>query len=141
MSKNIAEIFYEHGGYSSDSAFYGQDNYISLDESTGTYIPQGVLRLNALCNITASVDYTSLSSGNLMDDLIISELALSIADSSYDTVHIDPETGQLENKHWEIAYRYMLDMYGVNQDGEMVLPIVVGESRACENFEIATLSF
>lgn len=122
MTRTITTMFYDHGGYVSDSGMEEQDNYISLDDVTSTYVPQAVLRLNSLCNATVSVDYTSLSSGNIMDDVIIAELALSIADSEYDKLHVDPETFEVENKHWQTAYRYMLDMYGLVVDGKSKLP-------------------
>jgi len=143
---DIVEIFYRNGGYESDSIYVSQSDYISFLDVTSTYIPQANLRLNALCDITASVDYTSgsVSSGNLMDDLIIAELALSIADSEYDKVHVDPDTGEIENKHWLAAYRYMLDMYGVTVTGafgriETQLPKFQGSS-ALIYMEISTMS-
>jgi hypothetical protein len=145
MTRDIATMFYENGGYVSDSSYAGQDNYISYDYVTATFIPQGVLRLNSACDTTASVDYTSgsISSGALMDDLIIAELALSAADSQYNTVHINPVTGKTENIHYEVARRYMLDMYGVSDGKRFVLPreALMGETgKPGMEFEIATLS-
>lgn len=142
MSSNIVELFYTNGGYESSSEQEGAPAYISIENVTGTYIPQGVLRLNALCDLTVSFDTSSLSTGNVMDDLIVAELALSIADSQYDRLHVDPETGETENKHWDLAYRYMLDMYGVSVDGRMVLPRAGATFQASIlGIEIATMSF
>lgn len=146
MTRDIGAMFYENGGYISDSAYVGQDHYISYDYMTSTFVPQGVLRLNSVCITTASVSYTSgsITSGGLMDDLIIAELALSAADSQYDTVHINPVTGKTENKHYMVARQYMLDMYGVSDGRKVVLPreAVLGETdKPGMEFEIATLSY
>lgn len=135
------QTFYDNGGYISDSSYEDSGDYISIDDATSTYIPQAVLRLNAICSITATVDYTSLTSGNLMDDLIIAELALSMADSEYDKLHVDPQTMAVENKHYSTARQYMIDMYGIAVNGEIVLPGEMGGSAACGRMDIATLSF
>lgn len=148
---NIVEMFYRQGGYISDSSFEGQPGYIAIYLVTGTYIPMALERLNSLCFLNRSIDYTSFSSGNSLDDLIITELALSIADSEYDKLHIDPDTGQVENRHWMTAYRYMLDAYGVTvREGfgrlRTVLPreaAIGGDlslNTAMKDLEIATLS-
>jgi hypothetical protein len=139
MARNITDMFYSHGGYLSDSA--GQPDYISVDDVTATYIPQAVLRLNSVCDVTRSVDYTSMTSGNLMDDVILAELALSIADSEYDKLHVDPQTMAVENKHLTTARQYMLEMYGTMINGERVLPGEMVGSAACESMDIATLSY
>lgn len=136
-------MFYEHGGYTSDSAYSGQDNYISVNDVTGTYILQAVSRMNSLCLTSVSVD-TSSTTGDPMDDVIIAELALSIADSEYDQLHVDPETYAVENKHWTVAERYMLDMYGVPFGGELKLPKEIQgirETSLYHGFDVATLSF
>lgn len=118
MTKNISELFYDRGGYTSASEFSGQDNYISVDDCTGTYVPMGLQMINSLCDITTSVTYGStMSTGDNMDNLIISELSLYIADSSYDKIHIDPESGEMENRHWDLALSFMIAMYG--EDGEL----------------------
>ena len=139
MSRTIVEMFYSHGGYESDSAYADQDNYISLDHCTGTYMPQAVLRLNSLCETTVSVNYTSLSTGDLMNDVIVAELALSIADSEYDKLHVDPLTFQVENKHWLAAKTYMLDMYGVSRKGDLYLPREVNGTKAHDEIEAAVV--
>lgn len=140
MVRDITLMFYEHGGYKSDSSYSEQDDYISTEDVTSTYVPQAVLRLNAICNKTASVDYASMTSGNLMDDVIIAELALSIADSEFDKLHIDPDTGAVENKHYIVARQYMLDMYGVNVNGNMVLPGEGESTKAYFDLNISTMS-
>lgn len=139
MAKNIAQMFYSHGGYQSGSGFVGQTDYISVDDVTSTYVPQAVLRLNAICGLSETVDYSNLTSSNLMNDVIIAELALSIADSEYDKLHVDPQTLAVENKHYSTARQYMLDMYGIVVNGEVILPSEA--SAACGSMDIATLSF
>lgn len=146
MTRDICLMFYEHGGYVSDSQYSDQDHYIAYSDATGTYIPQALLRMNSLCEITQSVSYVegSVVTNNKMDDVILAELALSVADSEYDKLHVDPQTMMVENKHWEAAYRYMLDIYGISANGELVLPREAhsGESyRAYGDFGVATLSF
>lgn len=150
MTRNIAETFYENGGYTSDSSFASQDNYISVNDTTGSYIPQAVLRMNRMCATSVSVDTGSISSGNMMYDTIVAELALSIADSEYDKLHVDPETGAVENKHYMVARQYMLDMFGVPQRDSFgriafVLPseAIYGSAlsdRAANAMVIATMS-
>lgn len=122
MTKNILELFYDHGGYESDSAYSAQDNYISADDVTGTYVPTAITRFNSMCQLTRSYDTGSISVGNIMDDVIVAELALSIADSEYDKLHVDPETYEIENKHMMVAMQYMKDVYGIPYKGTIVLP-------------------
>jgi hypothetical protein len=142
MARDIAVMFYEHGGYESDSASSDKTNYIDYDDVTSTYVPQALLRLNAICGLsrTVSFDTGSVSSGNSMDDVILAELALSIADSEYDKLHIDPDTGAMENKHYTVAKQYMLDMYGVSNKGEIVLPNQIEGNKAYFDMRISTLS-
>jgi len=130
-------MFYDHGGYVSESNYIGQPNYISPDDCTGTYVPQAVLRLNSLCATTVSVDYTSMLTTNMMDDVILAELALSIADSEYDKLHVDPETYAIENKHWMTAYGYMVNMYGISLNGKMKLPREVDGMKACNEMYVS----
>jgi hypothetical protein len=143
MSKNILDMFFEHGGYTSQSGYESQSDYISEDSVTSTYVPQAISRMNSLCLISVSVDTLS-TTGDPMDDVIIAELALSIADSEYDKVHVDPETYQVENKHWLVAKRYMLDMYGIPIDGELKFPREVsggsGATSVYSGIDVATLS-
>ena len=115
MVKDIPSMFYSNGGYSYDTTFESSSNYISRDDCTSTYIPQAVIIFNALCNLSRTVDYTStyVTSSDTMDDLIITELSLAFADSTFDKVHVDPETGERENRHWDLAMKYMLARYGV----------------------------
>jgi hypothetical protein len=141
MALTIADMFYSHGGYISDSSYSTQDNYISLDHVTGTYIPQAVERLNSICKTNCVVDTSSLLSGDPMDDVIIAELALSIADSEYDKLHIDPQTGAIENKHMTVANQYMRDMYGIGVNGEVILPNQQASSKPYGDMKISTLSF
>ena len=146
MTIDIASMFYAHGGYTSESAYSDQTNYISYEDLTATYIPQSVQRLDSLCMVTTSVSYVvgTVSTGDLMDDVILAELALSIADSIYDKLHVDPETGRTENKHRDVAMKYMLDMYGVASNKyKLLLPkeVALGERfQACMEFEISTAS-
>jgi len=142
MTRDIALMFYEHGGYVSDSANSDQPNYIAYDDVTSTYVPQALLRLNSICGLSRTISYetNSISSGNLMDDVTIAELALSIADSEYDKLHIDPETGAIENKHYTVAEKYMLNMYGVSYKGDVVLPNQVEANKAYYDMRISTLS-
>jgi hypothetical protein len=142
MTLNIVDMFYSHGGYTSDSAYSTSDggNYIPLDHVTGTYIPQAVERFNSVCRITRSVDTSTMQTGNSMDDVIIAELALSIADSEYDKLHVDPVTGAIENKHYTVAKQYMLDMYGSVVNGELVLPIQKASGKPYFDLYVSTMS-
>jgi len=132
-------MFYSHGGYRSDSSYSGSDDYISVEDVTGTYIPQAVQRLNAICRLTVSVDTASSTTADKMNDVIIAELALSIADSEYDKLHVDPTTGVIENKHYSSAKQYMLDLYGTNIDGKVVLPNQ-GSNKPYGDLNISTMS-
>ena len=144
MVKNIPQIFYDNGGYKSDSDYSESDVYISYDECTSTFVPQAVIMFNALCSIERTVEYTgSVTSSDSMDDLIIAELSLAFADSSYDTVHIDPETGIRENRHWQLAMMYMLGRYGIPAKGEFGknVQILPGQSSgAYGSLAISTMS-
>lgn len=140
MSLTIVELFYQNGAYVSESGYASQSNYISLDHVTGTYVSQSLQMFNSLCDKTSSVSTASWSTGNIVDDLIIAELALSIADSEYDKLHVDPETGAIENKHEFVARKYMTNMYGVMVDGEMVLPREAGSNKPYYDLKISTAS-
>jgi len=145
MTRDIALMFYDHGGYESNSTYSEQDNYISYDDLTSTYIPQALMRMNSLCSTSVTVSYSAgtVSSGGVMDDVILAELALSIADSEYDKLHIDPESYQIENKHWMTAHKYMLDMYGISMKGELLLPkeAILGEAYTPYGpLDVATMS-
>jgi hypothetical protein len=72
-----------------------------------------------------------------MHDVIVAELALSIADSEYDKLHVDPETLQVENKHLKTAYTYMLEMFGVSKEGKLKLPRELAGSSAHGEIEAA----
>lgn len=140
MSLSIVELFYQNGAYESDSGYASQSNYISLEHVTGTYISQSLQMFNSMCEQTATVSTASWSTGDTVDDLIIAELALSIADSEYNKLHVDPETGAVENKHEFVARNYMINMYGVMVDGKMVLPREAGSNKPYYDIEISTAS-
>jgi hypothetical protein len=143
--KDIPSMFYSNGGYSSDSSLVESSNYISPDDCTSTYIPQALIMFNAMCDLQRTVDYTgsNVTSSNTMDDLIITELSLAFADSTFDKVHVDPETGERENRHWDLAMKYMLGRYGISKertDGRMIT-ILPGATSVAGSMLNITLSY
>ncbi len=121
MPFSIVDMFYKTSGYTSESAFSGSDDYIPLLDVTGSYIPIAELFFEKLSAtlVTISGD----SSGNILDDKIIAELAALGADFQLQNALIDPETGEPENRHWDIAQLYILQSYGIMLDnGQIVMP-------------------
>jgi len=130
MALTIVDRFYSTSGYSTDS---DASDYISADAITSTFAPSGELLLESLCEVTISVVWTGSAgstSGDLIDDWIISEFAAYNADLHFDRVHTNPETGEMENRHWETAIRLCEAKYGIMVDGEVILPAYLDEYKA-----------
>ena len=144
MTKTILDIFYDNGGYHEDETLGTTDSYISPNIVTSTYIPQAIIIMNRLCDISLSYNSeTTKSDGTLMDDLIIAEIALSLADSEYDKLHIDPETGQSENRHWQLAMKYMLSIYGIpveDKFGRETTVLPANTSKPYGSMSVITMS-
>lgn len=142
MTQTIQDMFYKLGGYTTES---DKEPYISITDATGTYIPLGAARFNAMCQNakTASVNTSSSTTGDVFDDRVIAELALYYADSSYDVLHIDPDTYQVENRHYTIAEKMVLDKYGVydRKYGRVILPAYVDGTHAYSDLGVASLSY
>jgi hypothetical protein len=141
-AQSIVQMFYQLGGYSSES---DMKPYIATSTVQDTYIPLGEGQFNSMCQTvkTASVGTSSWSTGDLLDDRIVAELALYFADSSYDTLHIDPDTYQTENRHYKIAEELILVRYGVRdkKTGDIILPGYANDIRAYAGIGISSLSY
>ena len=128
MAQTIVEMFYDTTGYSSSD--------ISTASVTGTYIPFGEETLENLAQVTISIAWTgsgASSSGNIYDDKIIAEFAGYFADNKRDTVRINPETDEPENRHWEEAMKLLLAKYGIlGATGEVVPPLYLIEEKALD---------
>lgn len=142
MAQTIVDMFYILGGYTTES---DKQPHISMTDVTATYVPLGEGRFNAMCQgaKTASVSTSSWSTGDIYDDRIIAELSLYYADSSYDVLHIDPDTYQVENRHYAIAEKMVLDRYGLydRKYGRVILPAYADDMHPYSNIGIATLSY
>jgi hypothetical protein len=92
---------------------------------------------------TATVGTASWTTGDILNDRIVAELALYFADSSYDVLHIDPDTYQVENRHYKIAETLIMTRYGVRdrKTGDVMLPAYADDSQANASFSIASLSY
>jgi divalent metal cation (Fe/Co/Zn/Cd) transporter len=128
---SIVDLFRSTTGYSTDSA---SSNYIAYTDITGTYIPFGEEQIESLAQITVSLVYTgslSGSAGNEINNKIIAEFAGFHADTEMDKVHIDPETGAPENRHWETAIQLLNAKYGIiGESGRVILPLYLAEEKA-----------
>ena len=94
--QTITQMFYNLGGYESDSTKSQYPDYISVDDAQNTYISFAVNEVNKLCftEHTVSYDPVADTTGDVYDDRIIAHRALSFADMEYDKVRVDPDTGK-----------------------------------------------
>ena len=114
-SGSITQTFYSGSGYArTESAAVGV--YIPPDRVNYVYIPRAEAWVNRLgattLSITVSAESNSTTDSPLVDDLV-AEYSMYLADAEYDTVRRDPETGQPENRHYEVAKQMLLDLYGI----------------------------
>jgi len=129
---SIVDLFYSTTGYNdTDTA---SSNYIAYADVTGTYIPFGEEQIESLAQITVSIVYTgslSGSAGNEVDNKIIAEFSGFHADTEMDKVHVNPETGAPENRHWETALQLLNSKYGIiGESGDIILPLYLAEEKA-----------
>lgn len=113
-SGSITQTFYSGSGYVQTDN--GTGAYIPVDRVNYVYIPsaeQWVNRMGATTlSITVSAASNSTADSPLIDRLV-AEYSMFLADSEYDTVRRDPETGQPENRHYDTAFTMLLDLYGI----------------------------
>lgn len=128
MALTVIDIFYSTSGFDTDS---NSNRFMPLDTVTSTYIPLGETKLNDLASTSFSIDFSTTStSGNLNDDWIISEFAAFYADNVFDTFHINPETGEQENRHYDTAILLMNARYGIRVGGDIIMPRYAQQMRA-----------
>jgi len=140
MAQSISTMFYNLGGYVTES---DKNPYVSVADVTGTYVPMATTRFNSLCYGAATMSVVSDSCGDVYNDRIIAELSLFFADSSYDTLHVDPDTYQVENRHYTVASKMILDRYGIRdrKTGEIYFPCFSDDNRPYSDIGISTLSY
>lgn len=121
MAFDIVDMFYKTSGYTSDSAYADSDNYVPVSDVTGSYIPIAEIFFEKV--IDKAITISSNTTGDIFDDKIIAELAALTADFQMQNLMINPDTGEPENRHWQIANLYMLQGYGImTKDGTTILP-------------------
>lgn len=122
MALTIVDWFYSTSGYTTDSS---STDFVPVDTVTGTYAPRGEDLIESICSISITIPWTGTNgstSGNLVDDWIVSEFAAFSADLDFNKMYIDPESGEMENRHWDTAMKLCRAKYGLLIDGELVLP-------------------
>ena len=127
---SIVDLFYSASGARTDSS---NPRFVPVADVTSTYVPFGTDRLNDLALVTRSVPWTgsgASSSGNVTDDKIIAEFAAYLFDSHLDVVHVDPDTGQPLNKHWDQALTLINSKYGVMVNNRVVAPLHARSMKA-----------
>lgn len=144
MAQTVVDMFYKLGGYQTDSS---SPAHISAADITGTYVPLAVSYFNTLCvgAHTISIDWTGSSgssSGNLLDDRIVAELSLYFADSAYDTLHVDPDDAERENRHLTLANTLILNTYGIydRKYGKLLFPNTQDDNSALASMGVANLT-
>jgi hypothetical protein len=145
MAQTVVDMFYKLGGYTTDSS---SPAHISAADITGTYVPLAVSYFNSLCENarTVSINWTgsvsASSSGNLLDDRIVAELSLYFADSAYDTLHVDPDDAERENRHLTIATALILNTYGIydRKYGKLLFPNTQDDNSALASMGVANLT-
>lgn len=128
MALTIPQLFYSTSGANETDA--SNPRYAPIADVSSTYVPFGLDTLNNLASVTRSVTWTDSSSGNTVDDKIISEFAAYFWDTTFQTAQFDPETGQPENRHWQTAMQILNSKYGVLVGGDIVPPLYGLEERA-----------
>jgi len=121
-SYSILDWFVKLSGYRTDST-NGSIEF-TVDDITQSLLPSAYSLFSKLALKTySSIDFNS-STGDQTDDIIIAHIASYYADSIYDKVHINPETGLPVNRHWDAAKQMILSVYGVYDPrvGEFVFP-------------------
>jgi len=142
-SYSILDWFVKVSGYRTDSS-QGAIEFTVAD-LTDSILPSGYKLFEQLTLKTVSgINYTvSTGSGNTNDDIIIAHLSSYLADNIYNKVRIDPELGNIENRHWAVAERMIKSIYGVFDEdvGEFVFPGQIDESSAATFFYRVDSSF
>jgi hypothetical protein len=109
---------------------------ITEADVTTTVIPMAQTIFNELTMDTMSIsDYATASTTHSVANFCIAHLSCYIIDHMKDRVHVDPETGGIENRHWKAAYDMMLAVWGLIYKGDKVLPGEIQASRPA--FELA----
>ncbi len=135
MTLSVVDWFYSTSGFDTDSL---SSRFMPIDTVTSTYAPQGIQLLNDLVSITLSVDFaTTSTSGNVSDDIIVGELAAFHADNVFDVFHINPETGEQENRHWNTAMQLINARYGIRVGDDIIMPRYAAQIRAFKKIALA----
>jgi len=126
----IIALFYRLGGYQTQSE--GFPDYLSVSTVSSTYLPYALSYVNKLLDGTTvfSVSYSEsdCSTGDPYDDRILTELALSYADSAYTA---NPGKNASGIMHKALGEEQLLKMYGINDRyGRLVFPVHVDDRQA-----------
>lgn len=128
VALTVIDMFYSTSGFGTDT---DSSRFIPEDTVTSTYIPMGVTKLNDLASTSFSIDFSTTStSGNLNDDWIIAEFGAFYADNVFDTFHINPETGEQENRHYNTAILLTNARYGIRVGNEIIMPRYAQQMRS-----------
>jgi hypothetical protein len=143
MSSDIVQLFYDSTAFSTVSAT--DPDYFSTQSVREVYGPFGLTFLNNALNTTLSVSWTASSptTGDPVKDAIVAEFAGFLGDQKKDAWHIDPETGQRVNRHWETGLNLLRQNYGVligDRPGDIVQPGVVDSRRGAASIAVANAS-
>lgn len=131
MSLSLVDMVYSSSGY--ERADTTSEYFVPTSSITGTYVPQGEQILEGLASISIDIIWTGTegsTSGNLLDDRIIAEFACYVADNDFQNIHVNPETGEPENRHWATAMQLAKAKYGILVGGEIMLPGQVGDEKS-----------
>lgn len=124
MVLTINDLIRKFGTYADDSV-----TGIVEADVTSTIIPTAEKIFYEMTLDTMSISsYASASTSNTVANFCIAHLSCYIMDHMKDQVHIDPESGLIENRHWQAAYNMMLSVWGILYQGEKVLPGEVAAS-------------
>lgn len=126
--------FYRSSGFDSVA---GKPNYVSEDEARFA-IEGGLSLFNRLCNQEHTLlDNGSLTTGDILVDRIVVELACYLKELEYDRRHYDPDGEVVDNSHYITALELMKQLYGTrNRNGEIVLPLHSDDNVALATIEI-----
>lgn len=120
----VVDMFLQTSGYQITQS--QANDYVTLDYITATYVPTSLVLFNEVTTASHTVLWTgsnASSSGNILDDRIIAEMASWFADLEFNNFEVNPETGERFNRHMHTFTELLKLRYGVRMhNGTLYLP-------------------
>jgi len=136
MADTVVEMFYNMSGflgYPTDSSLY-----VATASVEETYVPLGLKLFNEVTLQAKTIVYTgsdASTSGDILDDRIITTAAAYFADMDFDNFQYDPETGELTNRHYDNFLDLLKMRYGIyTKNGTIITPKLMKTKKASKGY-------